>query len=99
MTTNDRISVSLETITPDCAKEMLDKHTGGRHLKIHHINKLADAMKNGKWIMNGEAIKITSDDQVVDGLHRLFACIQADVPFETVVVRGIDPSMFEITTY
>ena len=42
-------------------------------------------------MLNGETVKIASDGTILDGQHRLYACIQAGVPFETVVIRGLPP--------
>lgn len=48
-------------------------------------------MKAGKWRRNGETIKIAWDGTVPDGQHRLYACMEAGVPFWCLVVTGVDP--------
>lgn len=45
-------------------------------------------MRRGHFKFNGEKIHIRSDGTVADGQTRLRACILADKPFKTVVVRG-----------
>lgn len=48
-------------------------------------------MKAGKWRKNGETIKIAWDGTIPDGQHRLYACMEAKVPFWCLVVTGVDP--------
>lgn len=48
-------------------------------------------MKAGKWRRNGETVKIARDGSVPDGQHRLYACMEAGVPFWCLVVTGVDP--------
>jgi len=52
-------------------------------------------MKAGRWDVNGETIKFNGK-QLIDGQHRLQACIEADVAFAAVVVRGIDADAMHI---
>ena len=37
-------------------------------------------------------MKIARNDKIIDGQHRLHACVQARVPFWSVVVTGVEPS-------
>jgi hypothetical protein len=48
-------------------------------------------MRAGKWRRNGETVKIAWDDTIPDGQHRLYACMEAKVPFWCLVVTGVDP--------
>lgn len=54
-------------------------------------------MKRGEWKLNGQSIDFDWDGNLLNGQHRLEACKQAKVPFTTVVVYGLDPSVY--TTY
>lgn len=46
-------------------------------------------MSEGKWHLNGEAIIINDKGLTDNGYHRLAACIQAGVPFQTVLIEGV----------
>lgn len=59
-----------------------------RPISRDNINKYAIQMSEGKWHLNGEAIIINDKGLTDNGYHRLAACIQAGVPFQT--VRGQD---------
>jgi hypothetical protein len=52
---------------------------------------LARDMKGGRWVLNGQTVKLAWNGTVPDGQHRLYACIEAQVPFRTIVVTGVDP--------
>lgn len=55
------------------------------------VSGYARDMKAGKWRLNGETIKIARDGTVPDGQHRLSACVEAGVPFSSLVVTGVEP--------
>lgn len=84
------IEFTLEDITPEQAKEMvrLDK-TRNRQLNKNVVNCLAEDMKSGLWRTTGEPIIINGGTDVLNGQHRLHACIKANVPFTTAIVRGV----------
>ena len=79
------------TITPQIAQEWTSLNTRNRAVRYTKVAQYARDMKAGNWMLNGETVKIAADGTILDGQHRLYACIQADVPFETVVIRGLPP--------
>lgn len=82
------ITVSIETITPQVAIAMLEMNVGNR--KIKRLDQMVDAIKTGYWELNGATIVFDKDGNLVDGQHRLNACIKANVPITTLVVRGVE---------
>lgn len=82
------VSVSIETITPDVAIAMLERNVNNRNLN-HKKNKYKGAMERGEWMLNGSTIVFDDDGKLLDGQHRLDACVSSGVAFTTVVVRGI----------
>lgn len=77
------------TVTPETAQAWASLNTRNRNVRYNRVAQLARDMKAGKWTLNGESIKIAADGTILDGQHRIYACIQAGVPFETVVIRGL----------
>jgi hypothetical protein len=77
------------TITPAIAQEWTSLNTRNRSVRYTKVAQLARDMAAGKWVLNGETVKIAADGTILDGQHRLYACTQAGVPFETVVIRGL----------
>lgn len=83
------------TITPDQALIMTEEYNGfNRDVDWGWVGFLAKEMKNS-WQINGEAIIISDQGELLDGQHRLYACVQANVPFKTILVKGITKEAFK----
>lgn len=87
------VRISIETITPDIAKKMLLTNIGNRDPKREAIKK---AILSGEWTLNGATIVFDENGNLTDGQNRLRACVAANVPIDTLVVRGI-PRAAQIT--
>lgn len=86
--------VSIETITPEQAAQMLRTNSGNRKINIDRVLRYAMEMREGKWRLTGESLIIDSNGALANGQHRLAACVEANVPFITSVMRGVDPGVF-----
>lgn len=84
------VTTSIETITPQTAERMLSSNTANRRLDMRRARELARDMRNGRWQMNGEPIRFSRTGRLLDGQHRLTACVIAQAPFTTLVIRGLD---------
>lgn len=91
------LEMKVETITPAMAKGLLESSTRNRSIKKGRVDQWAKAMEEHVWKLNGESIIIDWNGQLADGHHRCLGCMQADVPFISVVVRGVDPACFATT--
>jgi len=81
---------AIVTITPEMAKDMLTRNMKrNRHISASRIKEYADQMAKGGWILNGETIKITDTNELIDGQHRLKACVLSGVPFTTTVIYDV----------
>jgi hypothetical protein len=76
-------------MTPELASKYLEHNISNRNLSNSNVNFYADQMRNGKWMNNGETIKIATDGTLIDGQHRLSAIIKSGVSMEMVVVDNI----------
>lgn len=81
--------IEVRKITPAVAAVMLSKNPANRPIKKGHVEAMARDMANGRWQTNGDAIRLNGDGSLIDGQHRLTACVEAGVPFETVVISGL----------
>lgn len=88
------MKVEQVTITPDLALDILTKNESNRKVNNRIVKNYAHAMKNGDWKLNGESIKYNKH-RLIDGQHRLLACIEAEVPFTTMVITDIDSDVFD----
>lgn len=85
----------LETIKPEDAQAILARNTNNRSLNTNTVRFYQKQMEQGKWDINGETIKIADDGQLLDGQHRLEACVRSCVPLVTYVVRDLSPEVFK----
>lgn len=81
-------------ITPELATMMLERNKLNRPLNDQHVQRIARQITEGKWRFNGDTIKFSRNDDILDGQHRLWAVFKANMPIETIVVEGIDPEAF-----
>lgn len=87
-------SMRIEIITPERASRDLERNTHNRPLNPRHVNKLSEEMSGGNWRLNGEPIIYAQDGRVLDGQHRLAACVKSGIPFQTTVVYGVSEDVF-----
>jgi hypothetical protein len=88
------LNAAVMTITPMIARQWLDStdHSIQRRLSISHVSYLAKEMKNGYWDLNGQPIQIDKKGNVVNGQHRLNACIESGCDFQSLVVFNVETS-------
>lgn len=87
-------SVEIVTITPQMAHEWLkaDMEHPNRHnrtLKETTVHAYARDMQGNNWLISDSAICFDTEGVLINGQHRLHACVLADAPFQTVVMRGM----------
>lgn len=82
-------------LTPDFARDLLEQNTSNRPLLISAVCRYANDMKNGSWKMNGETIKISSDGRLIDGQHRLHACVMSGCTIKSMITYDLDFDVFD----
>lgn len=80
-------------ISPERAEIMLQWNDRNRPISQHTIRRYQAAMSAGQWTYTGEAI-IFSKDHLIDGQHRLMACVKSGKPFDALVVFGAPDDAF-----
>lgn len=76
-------------ITPDVAKAWLDKNKNNRRVSPVSVRSYARDMAAGNWLLTGDPIRFDEDGNLMDGQHRLMACVKAEKPFASVVIYGL----------
>lgn len=89
------IQTEVVTVTPSMAADFLNSNGANRPLSRNTVQTYAGAMKRGEWHLNGEPIVFDSNGGLLNGQHRCKAIVQAKVPIQTVVVRGVSPESFK----
>lgn len=80
------VTISIERITPAIAAKMLETNVHNRDPKREAIAK---SIRDGKWKLNGATIVFDPNGILRDGQNRLMACVKANMPIDTIVVRGV----------
>jgi hypothetical protein len=65
-----------------------------RGIRPSVVDAYARDMAAGHWVLNGDPIRFDKDGKLIDGQHRLLACIAANVPFKSFVVRDLPDDAF-----
>jgi len=91
----ESISVRLERVTPKTAKEMLKRNRGNRPVNARNVFVLKQGLVAGAFEFNGEPVILDESDNILDGQHRLIACVESGVSFVTLVVRGVSRETFD----
>lgn len=95
MTTRRKKMQGIVTYTPKLCEEILGRSDPNfRNNLPDHARALAEDMKEGRWVLNGESIIFApGGKKVIEGRHRMMACILSGVSFKSYTVtlpRGAD---------
>jgi len=85
------VEAIIKTVTPEMAKKWLDS-LNQINRKISHliVDRYANEMVAGRWIITNEGIGFNGDGKLIDGQHRLAACVKSNLSFNTVIVTGLN---------
>jgi hypothetical protein len=86
---------TTEMVTPKKAMEWLKRNIHNRPFSKIHVGYLVALLRDGKYKLNGEAIKFNSNGDLIDGQHRLMACVESGVSFQSLIVRGLEHEAFD----
>jgi hypothetical protein len=84
--------IKSKTFLPTEAQNILDNRSPNRRINPKQVDELAYAMRTGKFLLNGETVKFFKD-RLVDGQHRMSACVKSGVPLTTSVIHTDDPKV------
>ena len=83
------MQVHVVTVTPEQAGTWLKANTQNRNLNTKLVTHYARQMIDGRWELNGEAIKIADDGTLLDGQHRLAAVAASGEAVPMLIVQGL----------
>lgn len=84
----------VELITPKIAEQMLLANTSNRSLSWRLVAVYAADMEAGRWQLNGDVIRFSTDGQLLDGQHRLRAVVMSKTPVHMAVARDLPADVF-----
>jgi len=80
-------------VTPARADEWLKANVKNRNPSPTRIAQYARDMTLGRWRLTGDPIRFDCAGRLIDGQHRLLACVEAGTPFMTVVIYDLPNDM------
>jgi hypothetical protein len=87
--TNSIPPANVETITPEQAKAWLDVPClRQRAINMPQVRQLERSILAGEFQPSGDTIKIGVDNSVLNGQHRLLACVRTNTPIQEYVIRN-----------
>ena len=90
------INFAVVTFTPEQAQYILEhlNPANNRKLSRQVTDGFIASMEAKCWLLNGEPIIFDKEGNLLDGQHRLTACVASNLPLTTVVVTNIDHKVF-----
>lgn len=92
---NDRAG-QVFNVTPDLAAKWLERNTRNRDLRQSVVERYANDMRGGRWMVTGDAIGFDKNGAIVNGQHRLWAVIEADMTVPMLVTFGLEPDVVKV---
>ena len=97
----DQVQVEVQTITPSVAKAWLTNfNRRNRKIQVSHLRTIARDIVAGNWQVNAQPIcfagNLSDPDTAIllNGQHRLSACVEADVPIDVPVAFNVPSEAF-----
>lgn len=93
--TSDQRGVCRAILSAEAAAILLKNHNfKNRGLKKHQKQFLQGQIDSGKFVYNGETIIVGDNGQILNGQHRLAACVATGKPIEVLMVFGVPAAAF-----
>lgn len=80
---------SVIRVTPETAPSLLAARRPMAKRNQAAVAAYAQAMRAGEWVLNGMPLILSRNGVLLDGLQRLYACLEAGVPFTTVMAQNV----------
>lgn len=88
---NAEKNIKFTKVTPRMAKELLQQNTNNRPVRKSNLEALTRDMVEGRYQFNGDAIRISTDNVLLDGQHRLMAIVESGVTQDMLVITNLPP--------
>lgn len=76
-------------VTPAMATVLLEINHSNRPIVKSALQRWQSALRDGRWRLNGETIKVTKEGKLGDGQHRLTAVVTTGIAAPFVIVWGV----------
>jgi hypothetical protein len=83
------MNITLETITPQIAMDMLSFNLNNRPVVQARVDQMVHDLRAGKFTACPSPIAFYTDDSLADGQHRLWGIVESGVAHEFLVLRDL----------
>lgn len=80
------------SVSPELAGQILSSSKGNRDIRNFWVDALAGAQRRGEWRLTHQGIAFDESGHLVDGHHRMLACIRSGVTIVVQVTVGLPES-------
>ncbi len=80
---------TIARITPETAQSLLALRRPVANRNAAAVAIYAQAMRAGEWALNGMPVILSRNNVLLDGVQRLYACLEAGRPFVTVLAEHV----------
>ena len=87
-------TVSRMEITPSIAADWIARNTRNRPVRQAMVMRYSEDMAARRWRVNGSTVVMSDKGNILDGQHRLLACIRSGASFTTFVASGVPEEAF-----
>lgn len=90
------MTITIETITPEIAKEYLATSVGNRPLRERDVAKYVRDLKAGEFVLTHQGIAFDEGGHLSDGHHRLTAIALSGVSAQMIVARQVNNQSLQV---
>lgn len=87
---NDDLFSRVESVTPALAQQWLARNfKNNRPLRRQKVERLAEDMRAGRWLLTHQSIAFNHDGELIDGQHRLAAVVESGATVSMLVFFNV----------
>lgn len=95
--TDTTIRVELVQVTPALARQWIGRNADNQRLmRGTKVDQYARDMASGNWPITGDTVKVTPDNRLIDGQHRMSAVIQADTTVHMLIAYNVPAEVMPV---
>lgn len=95
MNSTDALKHEIREVTPSEAANYLARVRNKSPLDRRQVTTYARDMRAGMWKLNGDPIIFDHSGELMSGRLRLHACVEAQRPFQSLIIYNVDQSHFD----
>jgi len=92
----NKVMNEVRTITPQLAEVMLEHNIKNRPLRTSALKHCIRQLQDGNFQLTGDSITFSDTARLLNGQHRLLACVETGISFEASILYGVKEESFHV---